>query len=48
MDESDITTEPGIVDVKSGADGTSLDGQSLFRILTTALRRFRGEGSCGR
>ncbi len=28
MDESDITTEPGIVDVKSGADGTSLDGHS--------------------
>jgi hypothetical protein len=28
MDESDITTEPGIVDVRSGADGTSLDGQS--------------------
>ena len=28
MDESDITTEPGIVDVRSGAEGTSLDGQS--------------------
>jgi len=28
MDESDITTEPGIVNVKSGAEGTSLDGRS--------------------
>jgi general secretion pathway protein G len=28
MDESDITTEPGIADVKSGAEGTSLDGRS--------------------
>jgi general secretion pathway protein G len=28
MDESDITTEPGIVDVKSGAAGSSLDGHS--------------------
>jgi general secretion pathway protein G len=28
MDESDITTEPGIVDVRSGAEGTSLDGQA--------------------
>jgi hypothetical protein len=26
MDESDISTEPGIVDVKSGASGTGLDG----------------------
>lgn len=26
MDESDITTEPGIVDVRSGAAGTSLEG----------------------
>jgi general secretion pathway protein G len=28
MDEADITTEPGIANVKSGADGTSLDGKS--------------------
>lgn len=28
MDESDITTEPGIVDVKSGAEGAALDGQN--------------------
>jgi general secretion pathway protein G len=28
MDESDITTEPGIANVKSGADGTSLDGRN--------------------
>jgi general secretion pathway protein G len=28
MDESDITTEPGISSVKSGAEGTSLDGKS--------------------
>lgn len=28
QDESDITTEPGIVNVRSGADGTSLDGRS--------------------
>ena len=28
MDESDITTEPGIADVKSGAEGTALDGRS--------------------
>ena len=28
MDESDISTEPGIVDVKSGASGTGLDGTS--------------------
>lgn len=28
MDESDITTEPGIEDVKSGAEGTSLDGRA--------------------
>ena len=28
MDEADITTEPGIADVKSGAEGTSLDGHS--------------------
>ena len=28
MDESDITTEPGIINVKSGSDGTSLDGRS--------------------
>ena len=28
MDESDITTEPGIADVKSGAEGTSLDGRA--------------------
>ena len=28
MDESDITTEPGIANVKSGAEGTSLDGRS--------------------
>ena len=27
-DESDITTEPGIANVRSGADGTSLDGRS--------------------
>jgi general secretion pathway protein G len=26
MDESDISTEPGIVDVKSGAGGNGLDG----------------------
>jgi general secretion pathway protein G len=26
MDESDISTEPGIVDVKSGASGMGLDG----------------------
>jgi general secretion pathway protein G len=29
MDESDITQEPGIANVKSGAEGTSLDGRSL-------------------
>jgi general secretion pathway protein G len=28
IDESDITTEPGIADVKSGAEGTSLDGRA--------------------
>jgi general secretion pathway protein G len=28
QDESDITTEPGIVNVRSGSDGTSLDGRS--------------------
>jgi general secretion pathway protein G len=28
MDESDITTEPGIANVKSGAEGSSLDGRS--------------------
>ena len=28
MDEKDITTEPGIADVKSGAGGISLDGTS--------------------
>lgn len=28
MDESDITTEPGIADVKSGAEGVSLDGRN--------------------
>ncbi len=28
MDEADITTEPGIANVKSGAEGTSLDGKS--------------------
>lgn len=28
QDESDISTEPGIANVKSGADGTSLDGRS--------------------
>jgi general secretion pathway protein G len=28
MDETDITTEPGIIDVKSGAQGISLDGQN--------------------
>ncbi len=28
LDESDITTEPGIAGVKSGAEGTSLDGRS--------------------
>jgi general secretion pathway protein G len=28
MDESDITTEPGIANVKSGAEGTSLDGKA--------------------
>ena len=28
MDEADITTEPGIASVKSGAEGTSLDGRS--------------------
>jgi general secretion pathway protein G len=28
QDESDITTEPGIANVRSGADGTSLDGRS--------------------
>ena len=28
MDDSDITTEPGIEDVKSGAEGTSLDGRA--------------------
>lgn len=28
QDESDITTEPGIVNVRSGAEGTSLDGRS--------------------
>jgi hypothetical protein len=28
MDESDITQEPGIANVKSGAEGTSLDGRN--------------------
>ena len=28
QDESDITTEPGIANVRSGAEGTSLDGRS--------------------
>jgi general secretion pathway protein G len=28
QDESDITTEPGIVNVRSGAAGTSLDGRN--------------------
>ena len=28
QDESDITTEPGIANVRSGADGTSLDGRN--------------------
>jgi general secretion pathway protein G len=28
MDESDITTEPGIANVKSGAEGASLDGRN--------------------
>jgi general secretion pathway protein G len=26
LDDQDISTEPGIADVRSGADGTSLDG----------------------
>jgi len=28
MNDTDITTEPGIANVKSGAEGTSLDGRS--------------------
>ncbi len=28
VDESDISTEPGIANVRSGAEGTSLDGRS--------------------
>ena len=28
QDESDISTEPGIANVRSGSDGTSLDGRS--------------------
>lgn len=28
MDEADISIEPGIADVKSGAEGTSLDGHT--------------------
>jgi general secretion pathway protein G len=28
MDESDISTEPGIADVRSGAQGTALDGRA--------------------
>src|SRR5262245_60842709 len=28
IDEADVTTEPGITSVKSGAEGTSLDGRS--------------------
>jgi general secretion pathway protein G len=28
IDEGDISQEPGIADVKSGAEGTSLDGRS--------------------
>ena len=28
LDESDITTEPGIANVKSGAEGSSLDGKA--------------------
>ena len=28
IDEADISTEPGIADVKSGAEGTALDGRS--------------------
>jgi general secretion pathway protein G len=28
MDESDISTEPGIADVRSGAPGSALDGRS--------------------
>ena len=28
MDDTDIATEPGIIDVRSGADGSGLDGTS--------------------
>jgi len=28
ISEEDISTEPGIADVKSGAEGTSLDGRA--------------------
>ena len=28
LDDADITTEPGIANVRSGAEGTSLDGRS--------------------
>jgi general secretion pathway protein G len=28
IDESDISTEPGIVNVRSGSEGTALDGRS--------------------
>jgi len=28
MDDADISTEPGIADVRSGAEGSSLDGSS--------------------
>jgi len=28
MDETDISQEPGIADVRSGAEGTALDGRS--------------------
>jgi general secretion pathway protein G len=28
QDEADISTEPGIANVRSGADGTSLDGRN--------------------
>ena len=41
MTDEDITTEPGITSVKSGAEGTSLDGRSYIGFLRRqAMRTF--------
>jgi general secretion pathway protein G len=46
MDESDISAEPGIANVKSGAEGTSLDGRSYGEFLTGLPRVTRRTGPC--